>query len=78
MARLANFSGQEVARLLEKRFGFFFVSQKGSHIKLRRIASQGSITVIVPAHPELASGTLRGVLKQAQVDTVDFLSAFGR
>jgi predicted RNA binding protein YcfA (HicA-like mRNA interferase family) len=52
------------------RLGFAQISQRGSHVKLRR----ESRTVIVPMHPEIAPGTLRSILRQAGIDA-DELSA---
>lgn len=78
MPRLANFSGAQTAEILQKHFGFFFVSQKGSHRKLRRLASDGTITAVVPMHSELAVGTLRNILRQSQVSPIDFLLAVDR
>ena len=74
MGELAGFSGKEVLTILYK-FGFVLVSQKGSHIKLRKIVSGKKITVIVPDHTELAVGTLKNVLRQAQISMQEFLSA---
>ena len=51
VGRFANFSGQEVIKILQKQFGFVFVS-KGSHIKLRKLKIK-TVTVIVPNHQEL-------------------------
>ena len=34
-----------------------------------------AIGCVVPLHPELASGTLRGILRQAQVDIDAFIAA---
>lgn len=65
-------SGKEVVQVLMKHFGFFFVSQKGSHVKLRKQTDKGRVTTIVPMHHELSYGTLRGVLELAKVDFVDF------
>lgn len=65
-------SGKEVVRILTQHFGFYFVSQKGSHVKLRRNTNQGTITTIVPMHHELSYGTLRGVLELAKVDRKQF------
>ncbi|PIY93223.1 MAG: hypothetical protein COY69_02820 [Candidatus Magasanikbacteria bacterium CG_4_10_14_0_8_um_filter_32_14] len=73
MVKLANFSGKKVIKILTQYFGFVFVFQKGSHIKLRKIVKKETITVIVPNHPELASGTLNNILHQAQVEVKDFL-----
>ena len=65
-------SGGKVVKILCREFGFYFVSQKGSHVKLRkRIGSQEIIT-IVPFHKELAHGTLKGVLDLAEIDEEDF------
>ena len=59
-------SGREVVRALAK-VGFVEVSQRGSHLKLRNEMNR---TVIVPLHRELARGTLRSILRQADL-TVD-------
>jgi predicted RNA binding protein YcfA (HicA-like mRNA interferase family) len=72
MPKLAGFSGNEVIAILQKSFGFMFVSQKGSHVKLRKIVEGKAITVIVPAHDELAPGTLRNILRQARVEPEEF------
>lgn len=78
MTRLANFSGQDVLKILQKHFGYFFVSQKGSHIKIRRIVKDRTITTVIPNHSELAPGTVRGILDQAQVGVDEFLKVAGR
>ncbi|MGI6451221.1 MAG: type II toxin-antitoxin system HicA family toxin [Desulfitobacteriia bacterium] len=53
------------------QFGFKVISQKGSHIKLRK---EGSIvkTVIVPNHYEIAKGTLQSILEQAGIILEEF------
>lgn len=71
---LANYSGHDVIKILQKDFSFEIISQKGSHIKLRKIEVDKKITVIVPDHKELANGTLRNILRQAQIDVNDFLN----
>ena len=73
VGRYNNFSGQGVVKILQKHFSFVFVSQKGSHIKLRKIEGGKTVTVIVPAHKELAEGTLHNVLRQAEVEPESFL-----
>ncbi len=74
MPKLAGFSGREVISILEKNFGFLFVTQKGSHIKLRKMVNERVVTAIVPDHKELAQGTLRNILRQAEIEIEDFLS----
>lgn len=72
MGELSGFSGRETISKLES-FGFFVVSQKGSHVKLRKNIGGKIVTVIVPDHAELAIGTLRNILRQAQVSVQEFL-----
>lgn len=49
--------------------GFVEVSQRGSHVKLRK----GDATVIVPMHKELAAGTLRSIIRQSGMSVEEFL-----
>lgn len=69
-----TFSGKEVVKILCREFGFSFVSQKGSHVKLRKHNHGKVITTIIPLHRELAHGTLRGILDLAEVTEDDFYS----
>ena len=62
-------SGRDVVRVLGEA-GFVEVSQRGSHVKLRDPAGH---TVIVPLHRELARGTLRSILRQADLTVEAFL-----
>lgn len=64
MPKLRRLSGREVVRILES-FDFEVVSQRGSHMKLKRVISGHSQTLTVPAHSELDRGTLRAILRQA-------------
>lgn len=59
-------------RILCRELGFVFVSQRGSHVKLRRRVDGRVVTTIVPMHRELARGTLLGVLELAEVAEEDF------
>jgi predicted RNA binding protein YcfA (HicA-like mRNA interferase family) len=65
-------SGQEAVKILSREFGFFFVSQKGSHVKLRKRLATRVVTTIIPLHKDLAHGTLRGILELAEVDEKEF------
>jgi len=65
MPKLKNLSGREVVRIFS-RFGFEIISRKGSHVKLRRISSDGTKQVLtIPLHDELDKGTLRAIFRQA-------------
>ena len=72
MPRLRRVSGLEAVRSLE-RLGFVRVRQRGSHLILRRKTPEGVVGCVVPLHPELAEGTLRGILRQARVSVEDFV-----
>jgi predicted RNA binding protein YcfA (HicA-like mRNA interferase family) len=62
---------REVERRL-KRFGFIEVGQTGSHVKFIKMTDLGSLVAIVPKHKEVASGTLRSILKQAGLSEKEF------
>jgi len=63
--RLRQLSGREVIAILG-RFGFAFLTQRGSHAKLRRLGPGGEKqTLVVPVHDALDRGTLRAIVRQA-------------
>jgi predicted RNA binding protein YcfA (HicA-like mRNA interferase family) len=64
MPKLKRLSGTQVIKVFEG-FGFNVVSQKGSHIKLKRIIEGKSQTHTIPNHRELDTGTLRAIVHQA-------------
>jgi len=65
MPRLRRLSGAEVIAILA-RFGFLVHSQRGSHVKLRRELSDGTVqTLTIPRHAVLDTGACRAILRQA-------------
>jgi predicted RNA binding protein YcfA (HicA-like mRNA interferase family) len=65
LPRLRPLSGDDVVAIFAS-FGFVVVSQKGSHVKLRRTTGTGQKqTLQVPRHRELDRGTSRIIYKQA-------------
>ena len=70
MPRLPRLSDLEAVRILE-RLGFRQVRQRGSHVVLRR-EDRGCV---LPLHKELATATLRGGLRQADVSPEEFIKA---
>lgn len=74
MPSLRPASGWEVVQALE-RLGFRRVRQRGSHVVMRKDTPEGAVGCVVPLHPELAVGTLRGILRQARVTPEEFLGA---
>ncbi len=65
MSRPKRLSGDEIISILAS-FGFAIHSQRGSHVKLRRVTVAGQRqTLTVPRHKELDSGTVRAIFRQA-------------
>lgn len=64
MPKLRRLSGREVARVFQD-VGFEIVSQRGSHMKLKRTTRGNTEILTIPAHKELDTGTLRAILRQA-------------
>ena len=71
MSRL--YSGAKIIKALQ-RVGFYQVSQKGSHVKLRGIRFGKIQTVIVPMHKEIAWGTFQSILNQIEMTMEEFKS----
>ena len=68
MPKMPRISGAEAIRALQ-RLGFEKTRQNGSHVVMRR----GSRGCVVPMHPELKTGTLAGLLRQADVSIDEFI-----
>lgn len=60
----------KVIKILQK-FGFEKISQKGSHAKYKNY-STGRV-YIIPMHNEVAKGTLKSILEQADIELDLFL-----
>jgi predicted RNA binding protein YcfA (HicA-like mRNA interferase family) len=69
MPKLPRISGNELLKILTKNFGFRTLRQKGSHVTL----TNDKVFITVPLHPELDTGTLNSILKDAGIDRDDFL-----
>jgi predicted RNA binding protein YcfA (HicA-like mRNA interferase family) len=70
--KLPVVSGREILRVLRK-IGFAIVGRKGSHVRLKRRRGEEVLIVIVPMHRELARGTLKSILRQANLTREDLL-----
>ncbi len=65
MPKLRRMSGSEIVKIFAI-FGFSIFSQRGSHIKLRRVTESGEKeSLTIPNHPQLDTGTCRAILRQA-------------
>jgi len=62
--------------ILIREYGFVFVSQHGSHVKLRGCV-EGKIRItIIPLHHEMARGTLKSAIELAGLDYRNVLRFF--
>lgn len=66
MPRLRDLSGKKLVKIFES-FGFEVVKQTGSHIKMSRIFSGQTQTLVIPNHFSIAKGTLKEIYLQALV-----------
>jgi len=71
MGRLAGFSYKEVTKKLTKLGFIFYRTAKGDHEIWFNPETRQKTTI--PHHREIKEGTLRSILKQAQVDVDIFL-----
>lgn len=68
MPKLPQVSGAKLIKILLKD-GWDVVSQKGSHVKLRKYTGPiGKQTIIVPNHKVIKKGTLSGILRDSNLD----------
>ena len=65
MPKLKTLSGKDIIKIFAQ-FDFKIISQRGSHVKLRRISSDGiKQSLTIPLHDELDKGTLKAIFRQA-------------
>lgn len=72
MSKFRNISGQEGIKILCNKFGFIIIRQKGSHVFLKREFEGKTIGTVVPVHPTLKRGTLKGILELAKIKEEEF------
>ena len=68
--KLPLLSGKQVLAALT-RMGFVEVHRKGSHVKMKHPDSR---VIVFPFHDEIDRFTLKGSLRDAEVDLKEFLS----
>ena len=71
MSPLPIVSGRQMVLALE-RIGYQVVRQRGSHVRMRHASEPVRRPVTVPQHRELKPGTLRAILRDADL-TVEAL-----
>jgi len=69
MVRLANISGKEAVKAFEKA-GWRIVGQVGSHLVMTKAGMRANLSV--PQHKELSVGTLRTLIRYAEMTVEEF------
>jgi len=64
LGRLRVLSGRDVCRILNEH-GFAEVRRRGSHVVMQQRTVDSTVTVPVPIHDELKTGTLRSIIRQS-------------
>jgi len=64
LGRLRVLSGREVCRIQAAQ-GFAEVRRRGSHVVMQKQVPGGTVTVPVPDHAELRTGTLLSIIRQS-------------
>lgn len=64
MAKIRALSGGQVCRILAGH-GFVEVRRRGSHVVMQKVQAEGTVTVPVPDHKELRTGTLLSIIRQS-------------
>ena len=71
LAKLNVFSGKEICQILQKH-GFQKVRQKGSHVIMQKKIPGSTITVPVPDHKAIKTGTLMSIIRQSGIQRTEF------
>lgn len=71
MSKLPVVSGKQCVKALTK-IGFVVFRQKGSHITMVRENPKFQVTI--PNHKTVAKGTLRAIIKQADLTVDEFIN----
>lgn len=64
MPKLPVVSYKQLIKLL-KQYGYEIDHQRGSHIRLKKQLPSGHHSITIPAHKEIAKGTLNDILDKA-------------
>jgi predicted RNA binding protein YcfA (HicA-like mRNA interferase family) len=73
LGKLRILSGKQVCDILSRN-GFVEVRQRGSHIVMQKQLPNTTITVPVPNHSELRTGTLQSIIRQSGISKSEFES----
>ena len=70
MGRLNNISGKEAVKAFQ-RTGWKIVGQVGSHVVMTKAGIRANLSI--PQHKELSVGTLRALIRNADMTVDEFL-----
>lgn len=73
MAKLPILSGKDLIKVLSK-IGYEHIRTRGSHMIMIKQTEKGKKTIPVPNHKELAKGTLKAIMTQADLKLDDLLN----
>jgi len=71
VSKLPIISGKDCIKVLQK-VGFYQKRRESSHVILRR--DEPFAQVVVPEHQELAKGTLRAIIRDADLSVDEFIA----
>jgi predicted RNA binding protein YcfA (HicA-like mRNA interferase family) len=71
VGKLGNISGREAAKAFEKA-GWIPLGQVGSHLVMVKPGIR--VNLSIPQHKELSAGTLRALVRNADMSVDEFLS----
>ncbi|MCD6328352.1 type II toxin-antitoxin system HicA family toxin [bacterium] len=71
MGRLKVLSGKEVCQILTSH-GFEKIRTRGSHVVMQKQIPGSTITVPVPDHNEIRTGTLMSIIRQSGIPRAEF------
>lgn len=71
MSKLPDISGKDCVKVLQK-VGFYQKRRESSHVILRRDVPFAQ--VVVPDHQALAKGTLRAIIRDADLSVKEFIA----
>jgi len=73
--KLPIISAKELISFLKSK-GFVEISQKGSHLKMKKFINEQILVTIIPMKPEIKLGTLISILKQTKLTREELIDYF--
>ncbi len=75
MGKLGNISGKDAVKVFQKA-GWLRIGQVGSHLVMSKPNIR--VNLSIPQHKELATGTLRALIRNAGMTVEEFLDLLKR